>query len=799
MNGLRQRQLFKLAEKFCRERLAQRDLPDEKRAELTIELSRSLTEAALQSAPEKRDELWNQAIATVDQFIKDFPQNLRIVQARVQRGLVHLAWGELLSQESDAGGQREQRIAAARDHLRQAVEELRKGMEKCAELQRRLQPGKKLAPGELSSSEIRSLERNAQYQLARALRSQGESYPVDSADRANSLTQAVELLRPLAQGEINDPLTWPSRLDAAICYRSLGHLEAAMRRLDELDEESPPARVLLRSRAERIRVELAEDHVATALGLVEKGRMFDGQVSAELDFAILEVYLAAWRAAVDANEKSQATAWQEKAAAMVRDIERDHGPYWRRRGEGLFAEHIAANPSTTDIGVLAQAAEGFYRAGQPNEALAAFDRAVREAHAAGQDGKAFELGYAAAAIEQERKNYAAAADRYRQVAMAAPSQSKAADAHLMAIYDLGQLARTGADEPLAKYRKLLEEHLQTWPEAETSDRAHLWLARVCEHDHDWKRAIAEYEAVSPDTEQSTEAAAGLARAYREQLAKLRADDEPTADTANAAVAALQAASGVKETAPADWDADQLAVVLVIANIWLEYTEDGAAKAERALRAALAQSTEATEQWQASAHSLIAYALAAQGRVEDAQRQLEDVAGAGTASLQTLVEGLDRLSATAQPATRRHLAALELHALDMIKERTTDISDEQRSVLALARSRALVAAGRKDEAANELRQLAAARPRDGRIQEALATALYEAQDSGALAAWQNVEVKSRSGSDRWLRAKLYEALIYDRDGDHVRAAQTVNVVKTLYPEMGGADLKRQFLEVLERKP
>ncbi len=287
----------------------------------------------------------------------------------------------------------------------------------------------------------------------------------------------MELLRPLAQGDATDPLSWPSRLDAATCYRILGHLEAAERRLDQLDEESPPARVMLRSRAERIRVALAEHHVSDALALVEKGRMIDGQLSADLDFATLEVYLAAWRAAVDAGEKSQANAWQEKAAAVVRDIERDHGPYWRRRGESLFAEQIAANPATTDVAVLAQAAEGFYRAGQPDEALAAFDRAVREAHAAGQDGKAFELGYAAAAIEQERKNYEAAAERYRQVALAAPAQSKAADAHLMAIYDLGQAARGGAAEPLAKYVKLLEEHLKTWPKADTTDRAHLWLAR----------------------------------------------------------------------------------------------------------------------------------------------------------------------------------------------------------------------------------------------------------------------------------------------------------------------------------
>ncbi|HVU89209.1 MAG TPA: hypothetical protein VHD36_17925 [Pirellulales bacterium] len=797
LDGLRQRQLFSLAEKFCRDRLARDELPEDRRALFAIELSRTLVEEALQSPPEKRDELWKQSLATVDDFARRYPQSPRLVQIRVQRALVQLAWGELLAQELDTGGARDARLTAARDHLRQAIEELEKGIEKIAELQRRLQPSRKPAPGELSTSELRSLERNSQYQLARALRRQGESYPLESADRANSLTQAGELLRVLAQGDVEDPLTWPSRLDATTCYRLLGHLEAATRRLDQLDEESPPPRAQLRARAERMRVALAEKHVSEALALVEKGRVVEDFISADLDLATLEVYLAAWRAAVDAGEKSQASAWQEKAAAVVRDIERDHGPYWRRRGESLFAEQIAANPGTTDVGVLAKAAEGFYRAGQPDEALAAFDRAVREAHTAGQDAKAFELGYAAAAIEQERKNYAAAAERFRQAALAAPDDPQAAASHLMAIYDLGLLARSGAAEPLAHYTKLLEEHLETWPKAETVDRAHLWLARVRERDRQWQQAAEQYAAVRPAMDESPEAAAGLARAYRELLAELRAAGKPTAAAASAALAALQTASGLKQTAPDAWNAEQLAALLAIAGIWLEYTEDGAAKAERALEVALSQSQAASDEWKASAHALLAYSLAAQGRVEDAERQLDEVAGAGPAALETLVAGLDRLGATAQPGLKRNLAALELRALARIKAGSAEINDEQRAALTLARTRALVAAGRGDEAAAELRQLAAQHPRDGHIQEALATALWEAKDPGALAAWQNIEVKSRSGGERWMRAKLHEALIYDQRGQRERAAQTINVVKTLYPEMGGAEMKQRFLDVLKR--
>ncbi len=148
------------------------------------------------------------------------------------------------------------------------------------------------------------------------MRRQGESYPLDSPDRLNSLSQAVELLRALAEGDAADPLTWPSRLDAAACYRLLGHPEAAARRLDLLEEGSPPPRIELRACAERIRLALAEGHPEEAVAVAEKSRAATGPSSPELDVATLEAYLAAWGTAADAGQASQAAAWQAKASAV---------------------------------------------------------------------------------------------------------------------------------------------------------------------------------------------------------------------------------------------------------------------------------------------------------------------------------------------------------------------------------------------------------------------------------------------------------------------------------------------------
>ncbi len=154
VDGLRERQLLSLAEKFCRDRLARPNLPESRRAELSIELSRCLTDDALQTSPAARDDLWRQALDVVDQFAKQFPNSGRLVQVRVQRGLVQLAWGEQLAQQAEAAGAGADRLSAARDHLRSAIDELRKAAAKSAEMQRRLQTGQKVGAGELTLGEL---------------------------------------------------------------------------------------------------------------------------------------------------------------------------------------------------------------------------------------------------------------------------------------------------------------------------------------------------------------------------------------------------------------------------------------------------------------------------------------------------------------------------------------------------------------------------------------------------------------------------------------------------------------------
>ena len=65
---------------------------------------------------------------------------------------------------------------------------------------------------------------------------------------------------------------------------------------------------------------------------------------------------------------------------------------------GKTARQVAATPDVGQFDVLIRAAQGYYRAGQVDEALEAYDRARKAAEESSRDEQAFQAGFAAAAI-----------------------------------------------------------------------------------------------------------------------------------------------------------------------------------------------------------------------------------------------------------------------------------------------------------------------------------------------------------------------------------------------------------------
>ena len=810
--GLRQRGLSRLGEAYCTERLARANLSLPQRAELTVELSRCVAEQALGSPPELRPPLWQRAIDESEKFARQFPGHPRLLLVRFQAALVTLARGELARQEARLGGGQGNLIKEAKTHLRAAIRQLRELVGEVERKSRELPTSRPDDPDALRDYQLAALKKNLQYELARALRNQAQCYPAGSADRTNSLSQAVELLQPLAGIRQADSLVWDSRIDRIVCYRLMADYATSRRLIDALLVAEPPPSIELRVRAEGIHLMLAAGQPNEALRLIQQGRQLDGVGSAWLDYAHLATYLSAWQAANEARDQVGAARWQDLATDTIRVIAAEHGPYWTRRAEMLLAGYVRAAPEAGNMAMLVRAAESAFRSGNHDEAIAAYDRAEQLAAAEGNPDRAFELGYIAATVEHRRKRHAAARDRYRRVAVGRRGHLNASEAHLLAVYHAGELLRAEQGR-LEDYATLMHEHLQLWPNEPTADRVHRRLGLLYEHRRQWELAVGAYRAVSPSHAEFDQVVEAAERCYRKWLDGLRATGEPAVKSprqiADEAAGWFRAVIvGPQNIWPQRWSPAQRASALAEARIRLNYTPDGHAQASLVLDAALQHAAEAQADWVPQARALLVFSLAGQGKHREAAGVLAQVSAASPEELLDLLEGLSRTSATASDRDRTNLAQLQLEAIRLLQDGPALLNEAQQESLMRRKARALEDAGHIEEALAACEALAAANPDDGGLQESCARLLMAAEDDASLqkarAKWRDVEKRSPPESPRWFRAKFYIAELHYRLGANKPAAQRqaaneqvlkiIALLELLHPELGGKAMRAQFDEL-----
>ena len=214
LQGLRDRRQYEQAEKYCAEQLRDARLSDARRLELTLELSRTLAQHAVDSPAAEQGALWKRSRDVLVEFEAANARHPRLVLLRVQSGLTAVAQGESARENAELAGDAGKRTDEARALLRGAITQLRKLDESLgAEIQLRGRTPRVAEPDQLSTAELNSLRSHVRYQLARALRNQSLCFAAGSADRTNALMQAVELLSELARQDFESPLAWSSRVD----------------------------------------------------------------------------------------------------------------------------------------------------------------------------------------------------------------------------------------------------------------------------------------------------------------------------------------------------------------------------------------------------------------------------------------------------------------------------------------------------------------------------------------------------------------------------------------------------------
>lgn len=810
LDGLRERRLFSLVESYCRQKMAVEQLPIAERAELMSELLRSYALHAVNLSPANRVEKWEKAEQLANDYLRRHGSDERAVLVRVQQALVHLARGELLRQELEADAGNEGTRALALQEIRKAARLLEQIDEEITRELPRLS-GRREQNGGFSYDELSALQNNVRVQLARAFRNRALCYPPASDDRLDALTRAIEqhqaLLRKLAK---EDPLRWKVELERIACERQLGHVDAARQQLIAFQSEPKPSDVQLEARAEAVRLELAAGRPQKAMEIARQGREVDGQLSAELDFAILQTYDDL---AKSADSKQEAGEWRDRSVTLQQVIQKLHGPYWGRRATLLVVRSAANSGDVKNLQVLVQVAEEAWRKQEYADAISAFEKAAAQALKIGEEDQAFALYYKAALVDQQQAQHAAAAVRLRKLGIRLQEHSSASQAHLLACWNAAQVVRSDAAS-LPVYIELLEEHLAKWPGEATADTVRQWLAMLRQHERAWIEAIDIYLETSPESEQFEKAvrSGGIcAMAHLNQLTQegkaVKADAELLADRFEAAF--LDPADQLPES----WNPAQREAAVTAARLRLQFAKTGEEAVARYLTKALESSEESDPAWAANARSLLVWALASQrGKSDEALLVLKQTAGASADELFQMTAGLSAVRDDAQGTARASLAQLQLRALDFLKDKISDLDPARQQQLEFIRAGALAAGGRADEARQAFQQLARQNPNNRVIQTEFGRLLLDAADvptlEAALSQWRLISRRSKPRSEGWYLSKYNIALAQFKLANALRssnpaqaeqhkkrAAQLLRLLKDTPPGWDKSELKNDFERLL----
>jgi tetratricopeptide (TPR) repeat protein len=406
LTGLAERGLFRLAE-IQGQALWNEGNPDARqRAELAVQLARIFALQASALPRSQRASAWEKAELVLDQYLDRHPDAPQVMLIHVQRAWIHIARGRLERTETQGTQLEQAGLVAAREHLRTGIQQLQGTVEMVEE---QLRLPSRPADG-FSEDELLNLRRNLDLELGRAYCVQAVCYPPDSADRDNAFLLALEHFDPLVNRTASEPVVWQARLEALRAHRELGRYDEAGTLWRKWQQEPPPRDFIIELTAEFVRLELARGEVDAALEMAGSHR--DERA---MQLVYLEALIARWREAKD-QEPARADQWARRITAKLDRIRHNADPQHVREAERLVGRALVDSASDQPADALKLAAETLYYAGNWGEAVAAYDRAGDQLRKESKHHEAFELGLIAAAIEHEAGRFAAASERYCELA-----------------------------------------------------------------------------------------------------------------------------------------------------------------------------------------------------------------------------------------------------------------------------------------------------------------------------------------------------------------------------------------------
>lgn len=802
--GLRGRMLYDLADMYCDERLARKELSAIEQANLIVEKVQTQMARAIQTPAGERGDAWDRARTLAESFVAENPAHPRRLLVRVQAGLASLAEArlglqELAVQAGGANGRTDalERLRAARSEFEAILRELRDTLPAA--------PAKRDDSERLTSLQLQALQANLEFQIGTCHLLRGELYDSSQlADRLDALSSAEKSFERVLNVTDADGELWSRvQLERVEVARLLGEPGEARQRLSSLDLQKLPAS--LRPGYWEQQLELANTPREIGAQLEQVGKLTER--SPQLELAGLR---AALRAAAAADEKER-NRWLNSAAEWTRQIETRYGGYWGRLAEltlvgatgseavspvsPVVPEMPPANSSAGAIEILIRTGDNAAREERGDDALRAWRKAIATSQEGSQSEAVWRMVLQAhlkvARILEERQAFREAADELLRGVGLQPQHELAPWLQLQAAWCVAQTAAT-SPEALAEYRRLLEQHLQQYPQAATLNPALLWLARLEGNAGNYRRAADLYLRIDSASEQALAAATELARVsnlYLQSLAEQpdRARSEARS-LSDAILAKLAAATGGKWFAASD---ATRGLLLTACAIGLRYDTIKAEQMAEWLDNSLVGAS-AVDAWRgtASAYQIAALATDEQqrGRALELVRSLS-----GPKSLETALELLEPVAARSVAANPIRLAVID-RLLEVAVAGLTDQTE-----LRLRQAAIWEAAGEGAKALASLEKLAVELPRRLDVQLRLARALTQSPErkEAALSQWRRVSAGVKDRSAEWYEAKYQVARLLLESGKRAEAKQLLDYLQVVPPGWSESPWKQELDELYAR--
>ncbi|MEW4455003.1 tetratricopeptide repeat protein [Bremerella sp. JC817] len=797
IDGLLQRQLFVLAERYAAERIVSDAVSPTDRAEMGAELVRAYTLHAMSSSPYERDRWWKAAASVLPQFQTQFPDSAALIIIQVQSANSLLARLRLLRQEGEVFND-EAKLAEAQTLAAEVVQQYEQLQKSVDEMLRLSHSARQ--PGPFTPDQLLALSRRVTLSQAEAFEEQGLSYPLDSLDRTSGMSQAIQTVEPLTKLRPDTGVLWPSRLLEMRALRSLGRLDEADARAAFLLQQQPPAQVALAANAERIRVALARNDLEAATQIINQGRELDGQISPEFDFACFETFLELWKQAEEAKNAGDVQKWQNRSAAVVKQLDQLHGSYWARRAEQQLTG-TASTGGTENLDLIRRTAEGYVRQQQWAEALKNYDLGAAAARRSNQGSGEYEMRLAAAAVALKANDLPDAVRRLRETALEFPAQKDASLRHLTAAYYQSQIARQSNPPQLEPYIALLRENLSHWPEGEPAAQAAMWLAQIEFSQGHWRQATEAYLQIPPTSTHFASAVEGVRQASLKWFQTSASNGQLVPMDVKKVIDYFEKVILQSSPEGPEWTPTMRLAAESAAQLWLNYTNQGYGSAKALLDVALQANPNAPEGWRSRLESLQVIALAGLGNLNEAKAKLQQARDDSPTHLFEVLQALGQMSGTASPMVRPQIAEIELTVIGMLKPNLGQLDAAMQMVIHLREAEALAASGKLDAAIQVYQQLVADHPNEEEVQLGLARMLSRGStkplQEQALTHWRTISRKSRTKSPAWYEAKLEIARCHVKLGDPEEAKQVVRYLQTLYPDMGGPEMKSRFVHLMQQ--